>query len=141
MTNDLSRVDGLAYFLYRSSAIDKLSRQDLDEILKVARGRNRSLNLTGCLHHEDGLFFQWLEGPAEGVRSVVASIQADDRHRDLTVLGQGPLEKRRFQEWRMRFSDRDHASLMDWFARSDTPTVDRQDYVGGVVSFMMAAIP
>jgi len=37
----------------------------------------------------------------------------------------------------MRFSDRDRASLMDWFARSDSSTVHRGDYAGGVVAFMM----
>ncbi len=97
----------------------------MQDILRTARHRNQSLGLTGCLHHEDGLFFQWLEGPA------------DDRHRDFEILDQGALDHRRFQDWRMRFSDRDRASLMDWFARSDSSTVHRGDYAGGVVAFMM----
>lgn len=140
MISDLSVTDGLAFFLYRSSAIDNLTRHDFEDILEVARTRNQALKLTGCLHHEDGLFFQWLEGPSQEMQSVIASIMADPRHRDLTVLGQGPLTCRRFQDWRMRFSDRNAASMMDWFARSDKPTVDRQDYAAGVVSFLTTVI-
>ena len=109
----------------------------MQDILRTARHRNQSLGLTGCLHHEDGLFFQWLEGPADGLRQVVSSLVHDDRHRDFEILDQGALDHRRFQDWRMRFSDRDRASLMDWFARSDSSTVHRGDYAGGVVAFMM----
>ncbi len=117
-----------------------MTRHDLEAILDVARARNQSLTLTGCLHYEDGLFFQWLEGPAQGIEPVIVSIMADRRHRDLTVLGRGALDARRFQDWRMRFSDRDSASLMDWFARNDRPTVDRHDYAAGVASFLSAAV-
>lgn len=138
MTNDPWSADGLAFFLYRSSAADGLADGDLQEILKTARSRNQAQRLTGCLHHEDGLFFQWLEGPAVAMGPVVASILGDDRHRDIMVLDQGALDHRRFQDWRMRFSDRDHASLLDWFAGSNTSTVDRQDYAGGIVAFLQS---
>ena len=137
MTSDLDNLQGLGFVLYRSTARAGLDGSAMQDILRTARHRNQSLGLTGCLHHEDGLFFQWLEGPADGLRKVVASLIDDDRHRDFEILDQGALDHRRFQDWRMRFSDRDRASLMDWFARSDSSTVHRGDYAGGVVAFMM----
>ena len=137
MTSDLDDLQGLGFVLYRSTARAGLDGSAMQDILRTARHRNQSLGLTGCLHHEDGLFFQWLEGPADGLRKVVASLVDDDRHRDFEILDQGALDHRRFQDWRMRFSDRDRASLMDWFARSDSSTVHRGDYAGGVVAFMM----
>lgn len=137
MTSDLDDLQGLGFVLYRSTARAGLDGSAMQDILRTARHRNQSLGLTGCLHHEDGLFFQWLEGPADGLRRVVASLMDDDRHRDFEILDQGALDHRRFQDWRMRFSDRDRASLMDWFARSDSSTVHRGDYAGGVVAFMM----
>lgn len=137
MTSDLDDLQGLGFVLYRSTARAGLDGSAMQDILRTARHRNQSLGLTGCLHHEDGLFFQWLEGPADGLRKVVASLIDDDRHRDFEILDQGALDHRRFQDWRMRFSDRDRASLMDWFARSDSSTVHRGDYAGGVVAFMM----
>lgn len=137
MTNNHD-FDGLAYVVYRSLAVDRLTETDLDDILQSARDRNQNLSVTGCLHFEDGLFFQWIEGPASAVGEVFRMINEDPRHSDLTILGEGPLDMRRFQEWRMRFSDRDDGSLMDWFANSEVPTVDRKDYAGGVVSFLTA---
>ncbi|MBK4217269.1 BLUF domain-containing protein [Paracoccus caeni] len=137
MTNDLD-FDGLAFLVYRSSAVDRLTETDLDDILHAARDRNQALSVTGCLHFEDGLFFQWIEGPAQAVGEVFQLIDDDPRHSDLTVLGQGPLDARRFQNWRMRYSDREHGSLMDWFANSEVATVDRKDYAGGVVAFLTA---
>lgn len=129
---------GLAHFLYRSTAVERMTSQDLETILQVARERNAAAQVTGCLHHEDGLFFQWLEGPADSLRPIIESILRDTRHRDVTVLNEGPLDRRRFQDWRMRFSDRDQASLLDWFATSNASTVDRSDYAGGVVSFLQS---
>ena len=137
MTSDLDDLQGLGFVLYRSTARAGLDGSAMQDILRTARHRNQSLGLTGCLHHEDGLFFQWLEGPADGLRQVVSSLVDDDRHRDFEILDQGALDHRRFQDWRMRFSDRDRASLMDWFARSDSSTVHRGGYAGGVVAFMM----
>jgi hypothetical protein len=137
LTSDLDDLQGLGFVLYRSTARAGLDGSAMQDILRTARHRNQSLGLTGCLHHEDGLFFQWLEGPADGLRKVVASLMDDDRHSDFEILDQGALDHRRFQDWRMRFSDRDRASLMDWFARSDSSTVHRGDYAGGVVAFMM----
>lgn len=130
--------DGLGYFLYRSTACDGLNVGDLEDILQAARQRNESASLTGCLHHEDGLFFQWLEGPQHQLQHVIQSILRDTRHRDITVLGEGSLAQRRFQDWRMRFSDRKHGSLMDWFASSSASTVDRSDYAGGVAAFLQS---
>lgn len=137
-SDDLNRIDGLGFVLYRSTARPGLDSEDMRAILKAARNRNQSLGLTGCLHHEDGLFFQWLEGPADGVARVMASLTHDRRHDDIRVLDQGQLDRRRFLDWHMRFSDRDHASLMDWFARSDISTVHPGDYAGAVVSFLMS---
>ena len=138
MTSDPIVFEGLGFFLYRSTARDGLSAGDLDNIRTVARQRNGACDLSGCLHHEGGLFFQWLEGPQTQLRAVVDSILQDSRHRDITVLDEGPLTHRRFQHWRMRFSDRDQASLLDWFAQSRASTVDPHDYAGGVAAFLQA---
>ena len=105
-------------------------------ILVSARDRNRDLALTGCLHHESGLFFQWLEGPAPALREVLALLMRDRRHDAVQILSSGPLEHRLFRNWTMRYSDRDQMSLMDWCARSGSSTVNPRDYVGGVVSFL-----
>lgn len=137
MINDPVILD-LTHFLYRSNAIATLSDDDIEDIVAVAITRNEMLELTGCLHFEDGLIFQWLEGPREALDAVIASIRADRRHTDIVDLSYGPLNGRRFSEWRMRTSNRGNASLLDWFAESDVPTVDRGAYVGSVIAFLTA---
>lgn len=138
MTNRLDGIEGLGFFLYRSLASPALTGDDMRRILDKARQRNQSLGLTGCLHFEAGLFFQWLEGPAPALRMVLTSIAGDDRHSAVEVLDAGALDHRRFQDWRMRYSERGQESLMDWFARSDSSTVNRNDYASGVTAFLMA---
>ena len=130
--------EGLGYSLYRSTASRALRTSELEDILTVALARNDALNLTGCLHHEDGLFFQWLEGPQGALRQVLGSIMKDDRHRDIAVLVEGTLDQRRFQDWRMHFSDRSQASLLDWLASAQVSTMDRRDYAAGVMEFLQA---
>ena len=139
MTNDLAdTTDGLAFVLYRSAARDGLGKDDLQAILASARERNGQHGITGCLHHEDGLFFRWLEGPAEKIDLVMAMIRKDGRHDQLTVLDDGALDQRRFRDWHMRFSDRNQKSLMDWLAQSDASTVNPGEYTRGIVAFLQA---
>lgn len=71
---------------------------------------------------------------------MIESILRDDRHHDVTVLNEGPLDVRRFEDWQMRFSDRDRKSLMDWFAAQSMSTVDRNEYAGGVVAFLQSIV-
>lgn len=128
----------LTHFLYRSNAVSTLTDDDIEDIVAVAIARNETMELTGCLHFEDGLIFQWLEGPRAALDAVIVSIRADHRHSDIVDLSYGPLPGRRFSDWRMRTTDRDNASLLDWFAERDVPTVDRGAYVGSVIAFLSA---
>ncbi|MDB6178565.1 BLUF domain-containing protein [Paracoccus sp. Z330] len=138
MINRPKDASDLSFFLYRSSAAPEIGTEDLTQILTAARRRNALVGLTGCLHYEDGLFFQWLEGSDNELRPVVDAIMHDPRHHSILVLEQGALGTRRFRDWSMKFSDRDRKSLVDWIAHKNVSTVDRQEYAGGVSSFLMS---
>lgn len=75
--------------------------RDLQAILKVARSRNAALGITGVLYCDGAYFVQLLEGPADAVQAVFASIQADPRHTDIRVVERGPAETRWFPSWHM----------------------------------------
>lgn len=130
----------LGHFLYRSLARENLAQDDIDQILRESRRRNSELGLTGCLHVEDGLFFQWLEGPADALEQVVELILKDPRHTDIVQLSSGPLAARQFSNWTMRGSNRSHASLMDWVASRNVSTLDRGAYSGVIASFLAAIV-
>ena len=128
----------LGYCLYRSVAHPRLDRCALDRIVEESRHRNHEHGLTGCLHYENGTFFQWLEGPWQQVFHLLDVLRDDDRHMNMTVLDQGTQTQRLFSRWEMRFSDRQAGSLFDWLSdwngRSDNP----QAYVDRVNAFLRA---
>lgn len=107
----------LGFVLYRSVARPGLARADLKAILNQARRRNAERGLTGCLHHETGMFFQWLEGPRLTLSRLMERLRDDDRHVGVTVIDQGRLEERLFGNWQMRHSDPATASLLEWLTR------------------------
>ncbi|MDO5614121.1 MAG: BLUF domain-containing protein [Paracoccus sp. (in: a-proteobacteria)] len=133
MTSDNQR---LCYFLYRSLAVDPWDKAGIDDIARVARARNSLLGLTGLLHCEDGMFFQWLEGAESALREVVSSLNADPRHQDIVILGSGPLAERYFRGWDMRLTGaRDH-SIVDWLAAANVSIRDEQVYGREILRFM-----
>jgi len=76
-------------------------RHEIEAILEVSRRKNAKLGVTGALMFNGGVFAQVLEGPYEHVASVFESIQQDERHGDVQVLGFGPVAKRAFPSWSM----------------------------------------
>jgi hypothetical protein len=97
----------LATVIYRSRAVSPFSGQDLQGLMQAAQARNRREAITGVMLYDDSHFFQWLEGPAEGVGRIMRSIRDDPRHADLEVLTDGPAVERRFSDWDMRLATRD----------------------------------
>ncbi|AUM74131.1 BLUF domain-containing protein [Paracoccus jeotgali] len=128
----------LAHLFYRSSGrLDAFDR-DCDDILSVARQRNGEAGLTGFLHAEDGMFLQWIEGAPELLDPVIASILADTRHRDITILGQGPVAARKFPSWSMGFSQGRTAPLFEWLAKDDANSRDVTAYAQSLQRFLLA---
>lgn len=99
--------DPLSTLVYRSRAVTPLSGQDLQGLMQAAQARNRREAITGVMLYDDSHFFQWLEGPADGVGRVMRSIRRDPRHTDLEVLDSSPAMGRCFGDWDMRLATRD----------------------------------
>lgn len=138
MTIDVpaQKVERLSYCLYRSSAAPGLDAPALDYLLEKSRIRNQELGLSGCLHYENGIFFQWLEGPPSALYPLLSKLEEDSRHINFTVLDQGSLEQRIFDQWQMRFSDSQVASLFHWLTTQNKTEVSADDYAKNVKNFM-----
>lgn len=102
--------------LYRSEALTRAKGADDRALLKIARERNEKLDITGFLHRESDVFYQWLEGPEDAVRAVFASICHDNRHHHLQKVAEQPIAQRSFAQWSMGYSNDDTNSLFDWAA-------------------------
>jgi Sensors of blue-light using FAD len=74
----------------------------LDDILTASRRNNARDDITGALICRADLYLQWLEGPADAVDALFATISGDDRHQDVHVLVRGPITHRMFPAWAMR---------------------------------------
>jgi methanogenic corrinoid protein MtbC1 len=96
----------LVTLCYQSRAKRPPSSEDLAELVREARERNRQFGVTGMLVHEGDRFFQWLEGPETALGGLWSSIKSDDRHEDIELLGEGVTPVRLFSEWDLRFLSR-----------------------------------
>lgn len=94
----------LSTVVYRSRAVAPLRSHDLQRLLKTAQSRNQREAITGVVLYDDSHFFQWLEGPADGVARVMDSILGDSRHTDLEILTRRTAATRRFKGWDMKLA-------------------------------------
>lgn len=93
----------LIHCVYASAAIRDFTAAELKDLLHVARENNARLGLTGMLLYAEGSFFQVLEGPAQVVEELYASIERDPRHEQITMIIKEPIPKRSFDAWTMGF--------------------------------------
>jgi hypothetical protein len=95
----------LNHLIYTSSAASGIGAKDLKTILEAARKKNARLSITGMLLHTSGSFFQVLEGEESTLRDIFATISADPRHHNVTMIIHEPIAKRAFGDWKMGFSE------------------------------------
>ena len=91
--------------IYASAAVKPFTREDLVELLKIARQRNTAADISGMLLYHDGSFLQVLEGPDKNVDELFAKVQKDPRHTRILLLLRGTIQKREFENWSMGFVD------------------------------------
>ncbi len=88
---------------YRSEAAGSLGPTGLEGLLSKAKARNRSLGVTGMLLFAENQFYQWLEGPPDGVDQIWDAIKVDPRHRGVELIDHNSESVRLFGEWDMKF--------------------------------------
>lgn len=73
-------------------------------IVDVSRTRNAELEVTGALAFAGAAFAQYLEGPAESVQALRASIMRDPRHDHILTLEEGVVAQRLFANWSLAYT-------------------------------------
>jgi len=94
----------LSSIVYRSRAVNSFSDSDLLHLTRAAQARNRAEAVTSLMLHDDGRFFQWLEGPQDSLSRVMQSISNDGRHTDIEVLSRGSVRSRTFSGWDLKLA-------------------------------------
>ncbi|MEF8834062.1 MAG: BLUF domain-containing protein, partial [Halofilum sp. (in: g-proteobacteria)] len=76
---------------------------EIGRILRACKINNPRQGIGGVLHYGYGYFFQGIEGPRDAVNTLYDRIAADERHRELKVLGVRDTETRFFPDWSMKY--------------------------------------
>jgi hypothetical protein len=88
-------MNSLALLCYQSDAV--LARAtDLEAIATSSHHHNSAKDVTGCLFHEGGRYFQILEGPMRHLFALMLRLEKDSRHRCLVITAIAPLQRRQF---------------------------------------------
>lgn len=93
------------------TSVPTKANPDINTILETSRRRNVQNDITGLLCYDGMRFLQILEGEQGAVADIYASIAADYRHRDVSLLHTGLSAKRSFKSWSMAYSDTDKNML------------------------------
>ena len=117
---DVMRMKYMA-ILYRSEALTPKGGAAERDILVTSRHKNAEAGLTGFLHRESDIYYQWLEGPEPEVLKAFNRSRSDDRHGDVKVLDRQQTETRSFPTWSMGYGNSKTTSLFDWAADHDAP--------------------
>lgn len=92
------------YLLYRSIATTSEIDPEDGRILRSALRNNARLGVTGYLHKESQMYFQYFEGSAQSIDILRNLIFNDGRHTGVHILAEGQRENRLFPRWDMGFS-------------------------------------
>jgi len=90
--------------VYTSIANQKMSDDNLKELLKKSRLKNERKNVTGMLLYLDPFFIQILEGEEAIVNESFNIIKQDSRHHKVKIIYKKPIEQRSFPNWTMGFN-------------------------------------
>lgn len=110
--------------MYSSQASAPMSVDALEQILVDARLGNALHNVTGALVYVDGVFFQILEGEADVVRKLMASIAVDSRHHSVKVFHEAEVDARAFESWRMAYLSPTAEQMSAWAGLPGATTLD-----------------
>ncbi|HET6148778.1 MAG TPA: BLUF domain-containing protein [Polyangia bacterium] len=97
--------------IYGSVETRYLTAIQLSDLLKLARAHNQSVDITGVLLHQKGVFVQVLEGDESIVGALHDRIARDKRHKNVAVFRRGPIQTRQFAAWSMGFLELDPSVL------------------------------
>lgn len=90
---------GLIQLVYVSAAAPGLAPDQIERIRDSSERDNARLGITGLLLHQGASFYGVLEGDRRRVFRLMERIITDPRHRDVQILRESPVRRRRFENW------------------------------------------
>jgi hypothetical protein len=110
--------------VYSSEATAEMGRADLEQMLEESRLRNVKRGITGVLVYTDGVFLQVLEGERDDVDDLMTSLRRDPRHRNVTVIHEGEIDRPAFPTWRMACLSPRPDEVAGWAGLEGTTSIE-----------------
>ncbi|WP_428695938.1 BLUF domain-containing protein [Stenotrophomonas chelatiphaga] len=87
--------------MYISQAAGGLTEGRLHALAASAATFNRLAGVTGVLLTDGARFFQYFEGPHDGVDAVYGRVRSSSSHRGLTEISSAVVKSRQLPHWEM----------------------------------------
>jgi hypothetical protein len=114
----------MEYIVYVSTAEMLMSDDELLDLLKVSRAKNKKYKVTGMLLYCQGTFMQVLEGEKHSVELIYQAIELDTRHKNIIKLASGTIKKRNFPDWSMAFASVNSETLQEMEGFLSLPNIN-----------------
>ena len=114
----------LVRLLYASRAVDRISQDQLLQILSQSKANNPLIGVTGILCSSGRNFLQCLEGGRMEVNGLYNLIAADPRHSDVAILSYEEINERNFTNWSMGLVKLEQVNASLLLKYSDTAVLD-----------------
>lgn len=101
----------LQTLVYTSVAKEKLTHDQLIDLLHHSRIKNSQAQITGMLLYLDPYFIQVLEGQEDALSETFKRILEDTRHHKVSIIYKKNIEQRFFSKWTMGFNIIDHNKI------------------------------
>lgn len=117
----------LQSFAYISRAREPMDDIGLTRIARESSSFNQTAGVTGVLLFDGQYFFQYIEGPQDGVEAVMGRIAAARAHADIEALAARGIPTRFIPFWSMEFVPAEGVELSrlaeaNWDDLLETPT-------------------
>ncbi len=107
--------------LYRSYASIGESSTRQTQILRDYAHILDLCGISGHLHREDDVMFQWFEGPRASVAMVRDMILAHESHHGVHLFADKPITARRFDRWSYGSYTVNGVSIFNWANEVNKP--------------------
>ena len=114
----------LVRLLYASRSVQKITCDQIHEIMQQAHTHNPHHGITGILCHGDHIFMQVLEGGREAVNALYAKILGDARHEDVVLLHYDEVAERHYAGWTMGQANLGKINASTLLRFSELPVID-----------------
>ena len=97
------------YCVYMSTASNPLPDHELMNIKQKSKTESEKFGVTGLLVFHRNTFIHYYEGDKAAVSKMLASVTKDKRHKGVSLVGEGQVEARQFNNASMelRVLDKD----------------------------------